>query len=96
MNMGNWSQVRHAGAVAVLECISQEHSAVQEGGNWKQRRLEAEEARAVISRAFSAYMRLLKMVLSFKYLGRALSAADDDWLAVIQNMAKVRMVWRIF
>ena len=40
------------------------------------------------SRAFSVYSRTLKMVLSFKYLGRVLSAAYDDWPAVIPNPKK--------
>ena len=34
------------------------------------------------------------MVPSFKYLGRVLSTADNDWPAVIQNPAKARMVWQ--
>ena len=34
------------------------------------------------------------MVTSFKYLGRVLSAADDDWLVVVQNIVKAWMVWR--
>ena len=46
------------------------------------------------SRAFSAYGRTLEMVPSFKYLGRLLSAADDDWPAVIRNRTKARAVWR--
>ena len=33
------------------------------------------------------------MVISFNYLGRVLSAADDDWTAVVQNIVKARMVW---
>ena len=53
-----------------------------------------EEERAVTSRAFSAYGRPLEMVTSFRYPGRVISAADDDWLAVVQNLAKARAVWR--
>ena len=34
------------------------------------------------------------MVLSFKYPGRVIPAADDDWLVVIWNMMKTRAVWR--
>ena len=54
--------------------------------------MAAEEARAVTSRAFSAYGRPLEMVPFFKYLGRVLLAADDDWPAVIQNLSKARTV----
>ena len=35
------------------------------------------------------------MVPSFKYLSRLLSAADDDWPALIQKMTKAQAVWRI-
>ena len=58
------------------------------------RRLEVEEASLVTSRVFGAYRCPLKIVSPFKYLGRVLSVADGDWLAVFQNLAKDRMVWR--
>ena len=35
------------------------------------------------------------MVPSFKYLGRVLSVAADDWPEVIQNLVKAQTVWRI-
>ena len=35
------------------------------------------------------------MVTSFKYLGIFLSVADDDWKALVRNLVKARMVWRI-
>ena len=60
----------------------------------KQRQLAAEEERALTSRAFSAYDHPLNMVTYFRYLGRVISAADDNWLAVIQNLAKSQAVQR--
>ena len=53
-----------------------------------------EEERAVTSRFFSAYGIPLEMVTSFVYLVRVISAADDNWLEVVRNMAKARAVWR--
>ena len=53
-----------------------------------------EEERAVTSRTFIADGHPLEMVTSFIYLGRVISTADDDWLAVVRNLAKVRTVWR--
>ena len=47
-----------------------------------------EEERADTLRAISAFGSTIDMVVSFKYLGRVLLAADDDWLAVIQNLTK--------
>ena len=41
-------------------------------------RLAAEEEREVNARAFIAYGRPLEMVTSFKYLGQAISAMDND------------------
>ena len=52
------------------------------------------EDRAATSRALSAYGPPLEMMTSFIYLGRVILAADDDWPAVIRNMAKARAVWR--
>ena len=56
--------------------------------------MAAEEERTATSRAFSAYGRTLDLVLYFKYLGRVLSSADDDWTDVIGNLMKARAVWR--
>ena len=36
----------------------------------------------------------LDMVTSFKYLGQVISAADDDWLVVVRNLAKLQVVWQ--
>ena len=52
--------------------------------------MAAEEARAVTSRAFSAYGLPFKMVTPFKYL---LSVAYDYWPAVVRNIVKVHTVW---
>ena len=56
--------------------------------------MEAEDNREVTSWAFSAYGRPIQMVTSFRYLGRVISAADDNWPAVVWNLAKARAVWR--
>ena len=37
----------------------------------------------LMSDVFSSYGRPLEMVTSFKYLGRVISEADDDWTAVV-------------
>ena len=33
------------------------------------------------------------MVTSFKYLGQILTAADEDWMAVVGNLQKARKSW---
>ena len=33
------------------------------------------------------------MVTSFKYLGRVILATDDDWPAVVRNLARAKKVW---
>ena len=43
--------------------------------------------------AINAYGLPLTEVSSFKYLGRVLSASDDDWPAVIWNLRRVRQKW---
>ena len=55
--------------------------------------MAAEKARAVNSRSFSAYGLPLEMVTSFKYLGRVLLVADNDWPTLSQNLVKARAVW---
>ena len=64
------------------------------GVKCKRWKLAAEEERTVTSRVFSAYGRPLDMVISFRYLGRMISAADGDWPAVIRNLEKAQVVLR--
>ena len=54
----------------------------------------AEEARALNSRAFSTCGCSLKMVTSFKYLGRVLLEMYDDWTALVRSIVKARTLWR--
>ena len=35
------------------------------------------------------------MVTSFRYLGRVISSADDNWPAVTRNLAKAQVIWRM-
>ena len=66
----------------------------RKGGGQKRRRLAAEEERLVVSRSFVPNGIPLEMVTSFKYLGRVISASDNDWPEVVRNMKKARAVWR--
>ena len=34
------------------------------------------------------------MVTSFKYLGRVISAADDDCTVVVRNLAQAQVLWQ--
>ena len=51
------------------------------------------ERRENLEREFSAYRQLMEAVTEFRYLGRLLTAIDDDWLAVAGNVKKVRRSW---
>ena len=59
----------------------------------KRRRLAEAEMRASSERAFEAYMEPLENVTAFRYLGRVLTAGDDDWLVVVGNLEKARKSW---
>ena len=39
--------------------------------------------------ALTAYIHPLETVLSFKYLGRILSALDDDWTEVVTTSGRI-------
>ena len=51
------------------------------------------ELRESTERAFKAYGKPIKSVYSFKYLGRIMTAGDDDWPAVAGNLVKARKSW---
>ena len=44
-------------------------------------------------RAFHAYGKPMEVVSEFRYLGRLLTATDDDWSAVAGNTQKARVSW---
>ena len=52
--------------------------------------------RASTEQDFQAYVRPLTPVSYFKYLGRFLTALDDDWPAVVGNYRKEQAKWACF
>ena len=46
-----------------------------------------------MERAFSTYRQLMEAVLEFRYLGRILTAKEDDWPEVAGNIKKARRSW---
>ena len=44
-------------------------------------------------RSFQAYGRPLTTVTDFKYLGRILTASDENWTSVVGNIWKARKIW---
>ena len=63
------------------------------GAERKRRRLAEAEIRESTERAFEAYGEQLEFVPRFTYLGRLMTAGDDDWPAVAGNLAKARRSW---
>ena len=59
----------------------------------KRRRLAEVEIRESTDMAFEAYGEQLESVPRFTYLERVMTAGDDDWLAVVGNLAKARRSW---
>ena len=65
----------------------------KKGAERKQQRLEETETRENAERAFHAYGKPMEAVSEFRYLGRLLTATDDDWPAVAGNIRKARLSW---
>ena len=63
------------------------------GAERKRPRLAETEIQESMEMAFKVYRKQLKMVPSFKYLGRILTAGDDDWPAVAGNLGKAQKSW---
>ena len=55
-----------------------------------------EEASVGTSAAFQSYGMPAEALDSFKYLGRVLTASNNDWLAVLSNLRKDRWKWERF
>ena len=60
------------------------------GAERKRRRLAETEIRESTEMAFEVYGKQLKTVPSFKYLEIILTAGDDDWPAVAENLGKAQ------
>ena len=61
----------------------------------KCRRLAEEDIWESLERAFQAYGETLDTVTFFKYMGRVLTAGDNDWTAVAGKLRKARnfLMW---
>ena len=58
----------------------------KKGAERKQRRLAEKETREKSERAFHAYGNPMEVVSEFQYLGRIMTATNDDWPAVAGNI----------
>ena len=59
----------------------------------KRRRLVEEDFRSGTERNFREYIHPLTMVKAFKYLGRILSALEDNWQEMVDNLSKAWNKW---
>ena len=62
----------------------------RKGAERKRRRMAEVELRDSTERAFEAYGKPIETVTKFKYLGRVMTAGDDDWPEVAGNLVKAR------
>ena len=60
------------------------------GAERKRRRLAEEELREITERDSEAYGAPLENLTAFKYIGHVMTAGDDDWHEVVDNLRKVR------
>ena len=63
------------------------------GSEQKLKRLRDEEAWESTAVDFQAYVRPLKKVKEFKYLGRVLITSYDEWEAVVMNLWNAMSRW---
>ena len=63
------------------------------GSERKRWQLAETELREILERAFETYGEQLENVTAFQYLGRVLTAGEDEWLEVVGNPGKTRKSW---
>ena len=63
----------------------------RKGTEQNRRRLAETEMRENSERVFHTYGKPMEAVSEFCYLGRLLTATDDDWPAVARNIRKARV-----
>ena len=62
----------------------------KKGAEWKRRQLVQAETQESTEQAFGAYGEPIKNVSVFTYLGRVLTAGDNDWPEVVRKLGKMR------
>ena len=65
----------------------------RKGAERKIRRMAEEELMVSTERDFDTYRKPIDMVTKFKYMGRVMTAGDDDWPAVAGNLVKAWKSW---
>ena len=65
----------------------------EKGAERKRRWLAETETRENSERAFEEYWAPIESVSELKYLGRILTATDNNWRAVVGNLRKARRSW---
>ena len=83
-------KVRHAGPSENANGRHPETAQCAKEAERKRRRLTDTETSENSEQAFEAYGAPIESVSEFKYLGRILTATDDDWPAVVGNLRKAR------
>ena len=63
------------------------------GAEQKRHRLAEKEMWESAEMAYQAYVRSLATVKYFKYLGQVLTAADNNWPVVVENLWNKRIIW---
>ena len=63
------------------------------GAERKRQRLAETETIENLERAFRAYGQPMEAVTDFRYLGRLLTATDNNWPAVAGNIQKAQRIW---
>ena len=84
------TQVQH---VCVIQVPNLATAFFRRGEERKQRRLVEEEAWSGTEKVITPYWIPLAPVTSFKYLGRVLSASDENCPAVVQNLWQAQQKW---
>ena len=98
LDEGNFPQSRCAryNIMVPRQALNRRHRGTaqcKKGAEQKRLRLAEAETRESLERAFGAYREPIKNFLAFKYLGRVLTASEDDWLEVFGNLGKARRSW---
>ena len=65
----------------------------KKGAERKRRRMAEAKLKDSTERAFEAYGKPLDTVSTFKYLGRVMTAGDDNWPEVAGNLVKSQKSW---
>ena len=85
--------MQHAGPLLYVKRMAPCYCTMRRGGGAEEKAVNGGGICGEIVESLSGLWRTFGNVTAFRYLGRVMTADDDDWPSVVGNLQKARKIW---